>query len=134
MDITALTEYRSSYIGDAANVSQLFYRLPLNDLPISFAIDDEACALTVTYGEPAGEYGKAELEQNLVFNAIAAMALIDNLSEVIYEFPSGSYDISRSQAESVLGAPLSALLTDENWQKKVVEPLADDAFVEQFIE
>ena len=102
MDITALTKYRSAYIGDAANVSQLFYRLPLNDLPISFAI--------------------------------AAMALIDNLSEVIYEFPSGSYDISRSQAESVLGAPLSALLTDENRQKKVVEPLADDAFVEQFIE
>ncbi len=33
MDITALTEYQSAYIGDAANVSQLFYRLPLNDLP-----------------------------------------------------------------------------------------------------
>ena len=70
----------------------------------------------------------------MVFNAIAAMALIDNLAEVIYEFPSGSYEISRSQAESALGAPLSALLTDENWQKKVVEPLADDAFVKHCIE
>lgn len=132
MDLASLTEFQSPYIGDAANVSQLFYRLPLGDFAMQFSIDDEACMLTVAYEDPGRDYDDVNLKRNLAFNAVAAMALIDNLACVKYDFPSKSYTVLRETPESLLGAPLSNLLTSEEWQKKVAEPLREDAFVAKF--
>lgn len=111
-------DYKSPYIGDASNIGNLFWNLPLNNVDMKFEINSETCALTVNYLDTVWNIGEEKVQCDLVYNSVAAMAAIDNLSGITYNFSGESYSFSRKQIEEVFGSPLSELLEQEKWNKR----------------
>ncbi len=133
-DISAVQNYKSPYIGDASNTINLFGVLPLNNLSKKFEIDSDACSLTVNYSDSIGGVAEEKLKRNLIYTSIAAMAAVDNLAKITYNFPDSSYSFGREQVEEVFGTPLSDLLDKEAWSKQVQENLSSADFVGQFFD
>ena len=131
-DISAIEDYRTAYLGDAANVTKLFGALPLNNIPKQFEINSDDCTLTVNYLDTVCDIGEDNVHRDLVYNTVAAMAAIDNLSGITYNFSGDSYSFDRKQMEDVFGAPLSDLLEQGKWSKNVQDKLKDAGFVGQF--
>ena len=131
-DISVVEGFKSPYIGDASNAINLFYALPLSNISMKFQIDPETCTLTVNYLDTVWNIGEEKVYRDLVYNSIAAMAAIDNLNAVRYEFPGESFVFERKQIEYIFGSPLSNLLDKEVWKEQVQTQLTADDFVEQF--
>lgn len=133
-DISAIENRKSSYIGDANNIANLFYSLPLCDISMKFQIDSETCALTVNYLDTVWNIGEEKVQRDLIYNSVAAMAAIDNLSEITYEFSGDSYSFDREQMEDIFGSPLSNLLEEGKWISDVQNKLSSKEFCQQFYE
>lgn len=133
-DITAIKEYRTPYLGNAANVSGLFDQLPLSNVQRKYQIDSEECALTVVYLDTVWNIGEQKVYQDLLYNTVAAMASIDNLSMVTYEFPEYNCSFTRTELEKIFGNNLSSLLNEKVWKEKVQDTIADKDFLKQFYE
>lgn len=133
-DITAIQKFKNPYIGNASNTGNLFYALPLNNVPMTFEIDSKACTLTVIYSDTVQAIGAEKVRRNLIYNSAAAMAAIDNLAGITYRFSDESFSFTRTQFEDVLGSPLSDLLEPERWETDVQEPLASADFVALFFD
>ena len=131
-DITRIEEYKSPYIGNAGNIGNLFWNLPLNNVDMKFEINSEICTLTVNYLDTVGNIGEEKVQRDLIYNSAAAMAAIDNLSGITYNFFGESYSFSRKQIEKVFGRPLSELLEQEKWSSEVQDKLKKADFVGQF--
>lgn len=131
-DITVIKDYQSPYIGDATNVSKLFYALPLNNISMKFEINSEKYSLTVNYLDTVWNIGEEKTHRDLVYNTVAVMAAIDNLSAITYEFSGDSFSFSREQMEKVFGPDLSVLLEADVWKEKVQDQIASIDFVNQF--
>lgn len=128
----SIEDYKNLYIGNASNVGNLFWNLPLNNVDMKFEIDSEACTLTVNYLDTVWNIGEEKVQRDLIYNSVAAMAAIDNLSGITYNFSGDSYSFERTQIEDVFGTPLSNLLEQEKWRNDVQDKLKDTDFVEQF--
>lgn len=133
-DITVIEPYKTPYLGNAVNVSALFEQLPLNNIEKKYEIDSEKCTLTVIYLDTIWNIGEQKVRQDLAYNAVAAMASIDNLSMVTYAFPEYSVSFTREQMEGTFGNSLSSLLDKEIWKEKVQDKIADKDFLKQFYE
>lgn len=133
-DITSIEKYKSSYVGNASNTCNLFQALPLNNVPMKFEIDSEACTLTVNYLDAVRNIGGEKVRRDLIYNSVAAMAAIDNLAGITYHFSDESYSFDRRQIEKVFGGPLSELIEPERWSNEVQEPLKSADFVRQFFD
>lgn len=131
-DITAIEDYRTPYLGNAANVSGLFEQLPLNNVEKKYQIDSEKCSLTISYLDTIWNIGEQKVYQDLLYNAIAAMASIDNLSSITYAFPEYSVSFTRAEMEEIFGNNLSSLLDKKVWKEKVQDKIADKDFLEHF--
>lgn len=132
-DIAVVEDFRSPYVGDASNTSHLFSMLPLREVPFMIQIDSNTCALTVNYLDTVWNLGEEDVRCSLVYNTVAAMAAIDNLSAVTYEFSGDSYAFERAAIEDAFGSPLSALLDDPAlWNERVRDPLGSTDLVDQF--
>lgn len=99
---------------------------------MKFEIDSEACTLTVNYLDTVWNIGEEKVQRDLIYNSVVAMAAIDNLSGITYNFSGDSYSFERTQIEDVFGTPLSNLLEQEKWRNDVQDKLKDTDFVEQF--
>lgn len=130
-DFSAVLAYASPYVGDNSNTVNLFYHLPLGDMPSRFEIENDV-RLCVRYQAAAAEIGTDKVRRDLIYDSAAAFALIDNLSVVCYEFSDGSYVFTRAQMEAVLGAPLSALRDGTAMHDRVQARLEDADFVVAF--
>lgn len=82
-DISAIEDYRTAYLGDANNVRDLFGNLPLNNIPRQFEINSDDCTLTVNYLDTVWNIGEDKVQRDLIYNTVAAMAAIDNLSGIV---------------------------------------------------
>lgn len=133
-DITSIENYRTPYLGNAVNVSELFDKLPLSNVQRKYQIDSEKCVLTVVYLDTIWNIGEQKIYQDLLYNAIAAMASIDNLSEVSYEFPEYSFSFTRAKMEEIFDNDLSSILNEKVWKEKVQDRIANKDFLEQFYE
>ena len=133
-DITSIEEYQTPYIGNANNICNLFYSLPLNNVSMKFEIDSETCSLTVNYLDTVWNIGEEKVQRDLIYNSVAAMAAIDNLSEITYNFSGEDYSFSRKQIENVFGSPLSELLEKEKWSKEVQDNLNSTDFIKKFFD
>lgn len=133
-DISVVEEYKSPYVGDAGNIANLFYSLPLGNVPMEFQIDSENCTLKVDYSEEVQNIGEEKVQRDLIYDTLAAMAAIDNLSGITYGFSDAEYSFDREQMENIFGSSLSELLEPENWENEVHSRLNTKAFVEQFFE
>lgn len=130
-DFSAVAAYASPYVGDNSNTVNLFYHLPLGDVPSRFEIEQDT-QLCVRYQAAAAEIGADKVRRDLIYDSAAAFALIDNLDAVRYEFSDGSYAFTRAQMEAVLGAPLSALRDGSAMHDQVQARLDDADFVASF--
>ena len=133
-DITAIEAYKTPYLGNAANVSGLFDHLPLSNVKRKYQIDSEKCALTIVYLDTVWNIGEQKVYQDLLYNTIAAMASIDNLSMVTYEFPEYNCSFTRAEMEKIFGNNLSSLLNEKVWKEKVHDRIANEDFWEQLYE
>lgn len=133
-DITAVLEYKSPYLGDNSNTVNLFYHLPLNNIATRFEIDGDNRALTVNYLDTVENIGEDKVKRDLIYNATAAMALIDNLDEITFYFSGDTYIFNRDTLKSAFDTDLSALLGQEIWNECVRDKLNDPAFVNSFYE
>lgn len=131
-DISAIEDFKSPYVGNASNVGNLFYALPLNDRSMKFQIDSDTCSLTVRYQDAVQNIGKEKAYRNLLYNSVAAMAAIDNLAAITYEFSDDVISFDRQELELAFGAPLSELLDVTVWEEEVQSRLASSDFVEPF--
>lgn len=130
--IESINSYKSPFMGDASNIGNLFYHLPMNDVAMDFEIHSETYALTINYKDTAENTGKEKVLRNLAYNSIAAMAAIDNLDSITYHFTELSYSFTRKQIEDIFGSPLSNLLEPAVWKEKVQNNLKSKEFIEQF--
>ena len=133
-DISAVENYRTPYIGNASNVAGLFENLPLNNISRKFEINSDDCALTVNYLDTIWNIGEQKVQRDLIYNSVAAMAAIDNLSEITYNFSGDTYSFKRTEIEATFGTSLSNLLEEDTWGKAVQKKLNDADFVKQFFE
>ena len=133
-DITVIEDYRTPYLGNAVNVSALFEHLPLNNINKKYEIDSEKCTITVVYLDTIWTIGEQKVEQDLVYNAVAAMASIDNLSAITYAFPEYSVSFTRTEIEAAFKNNLSSLLDKKIWKEEVQDKIADQDFLRQFYE
>ena len=131
-DITAIEEFENPYVGNVGNTTGLFYALPLNNVSMKFQIDSETCALTVNYLDTVWNIGEEKVQRNLIYNSAAAMAAIDNLSKITYEFSGDSFSFDRAQLEEYFGTPLSDLLDNQRWNDEVQSKLSSEEFCRQF--
>lgn len=132
-DISAALPYQNLYLGDVSNTVNLFYHLPLYQTKTQFEIDSENLGLTVYYFATVDEIGGDTLRRDLVYNAAAAMALIDNLQTIRFELTGAEFAFTREDVQAALGGqPLGELLKGDAWRQTVQQPLAEDAFVNTF--
>ena len=131
-DISAIEDYKTAYLGDANNVRDLFGNLPLNNIPRQFEINSDDCTLTVNYLDTVWNIGEDKVQRDLIYNTVAAMAAIDNLSGITYNFSGDSYSFERTQIEDIFGAPLSNLIEQDKRSNDEQDKLKNTDFVEQF--
>lgn len=131
-DISAVEDFKNPYVGNASNVANLFYSLPLCNVSMEFQIDSEACALTVSYHDTVKNLGEEKVRRDLLYNSIAALAAVDNLAAITYQFSDDVYSFEREEIEAVFGTPLSGLLDQETWTERVQSRLSSADFVEPF--
>lgn len=133
-DIFTIVDYRSAYVGDISNVAGLYQHLPMGNIEKKYELDPDTCTLIVNYLEPTWDIGEEKVRQDLVYNTIAAMASIDNLAAVTYEFPGYTFSFAREQVEEVLGKNLASLLDADRWGTAVQRRITDEEFLEEFYE
>ena len=131
-DITTIEKYKSKYVGNVSNIGNLFDTLPLNNVSKKYEINSKDCTLTVNYLDTVEDVGKQKVQRDLIYNSIAAMASIDNLNAITYNFSGDSYFFSKKQLEEIFKTPLNTLLDKEIWVEQVQKPLNSNTFVEQF--
>ncbi len=131
-DISAIEDYRSAYVGDASNISGLFENLPLNNISKKYEINSDDCTLTVNYLDSIWNIGEEKVQRDLIYNSVAAMAAIDNLAGITYNFSGDSCSFNRKEIEDIFGSSLSNLLLPEKWSEKVQARISSKEFCQQF--
>lgn len=132
-DFESISKYKSKYMGDAPNLINLFYSLPLNDLELTFQLFPEAFAADVNYKEAIDYIDEDRLNMSLIYNATAAFALIDNLETVRFNFKGSSYKVLRADVEEWYGVELHTLTEKNAWKNTVQSRLGDDNYVQSCI-
>lgn len=131
-NVTVIQNFKNSILGDAPNISNLFTLLPLGDVNKKFQIDYEKNRLIVNYLDTVDSIGEEKVGRDLVYNTVAAMATIDNLSTIVYHFSGNEFSFTRTQIERVFGTNLSGLLNEKDWKEKVQCKMGDENFIKQF--
>jgi len=129
-DFARISKYKSSYMGDASNLTGLFYQLPLSDVDMSFKLVPETFTAEVNYKASTSDISDDMLDMALIYNATAAFALIDNLEAVRFNFDGSSFKILRSDVEEWYGVDLQALAEETAWKDKVQGRLNDEGYIQ----
>ena len=125
-DLNRILQYKSKYMGDASNMGNLFQHLPLADIQHTFELQSDVLLAQINYSAESTTLDKVGLNQALFYNSVAAFALIDNLETIIYHFEDTDFQVERADVEQMYGAPLSDLLTLDQWKEKVQDAIAQD--------
>ncbi|KQL46220.1 hypothetical protein AN963_14710 [Brevibacillus choshinensis] len=124
-DLNAILPYKSKYMGDASNLSNLYAHLPLNGVKKTFQLYPEALTLELNYEETVSEVGEESVKAALLYDSVAAFALIDNLQAIRYRFPDATYQMTRLDMQQLFGENLSGLLNQEKWKTDVQDRLKE---------
>lgn len=133
-DFNRLLKFKSRYMGDASNLSNLNLNLPLYEIPRTFQLYPETLTAEINYQDSLTGIEAALFDRALVYNATANFVLVENLETLILNFGKDSFTISRCAVESWYGIELASLQNEARWAEKVQRPLSDRAYVKSFIE
>lgn len=101
----SLFKYKSHYIGDASNVSNLLTELPLSDYKrgLSLATENKPYGLSVNYDLSNADMDMQQVESVLRNNALIMFALIENVDKIAFNTTNATkqqYDYQYSRAEA----------------------------------
>lgn len=128
-DISNVLKYRNKYMGNFSNTANLFYKLPLNNIKMTFELFPDKLTTEVKYKDTITNINGDKVTKALIYNSTVAFALIDNLQVLNYNFTGSSYKVSRSVVEKWYGQDLPGLLKKEEWKSKVQDKLEDSKYV-----
>lgn len=129
-DLQEVLKYRHPYMGNAGNLSNLFYHLPLQKWKTMLQLHSDHLIADIHYSPSMLEEDRELLQQSLIYNATAAFALIDNLQTLRFVIGDETITIERVHVERWYGVKASTLLELSRWQAEVQEKLNDPEYVE----
>ncbi|MBC8532205.1 DUF4825 domain-containing protein [Gehongia tenuis] len=129
-DLGSILPYKSDYMGDAPNISQLLYRLPLADVPVSLELDSEHLWVQVHYEASSSDYKEEKLHQALVYNAAAIFSLIRNVNGVEFSFSDVTYRVARMDLMRNWDISSEELLDPETWKNQLQDRLKRPGFLQ----
>lgn len=121
-DFNEVLSYESKYMGDISNLSSLFSRLPLSDVPHTYELQSEQLKANIIYQKSYADLSRTEQRANLIYTGVASFVLIDNLKTVAFHFEDVTLTINRDTVSSYY-KDLSALKDPETWASQVQTPL-----------
>lgn len=128
-DFKNVLKYKSKYMGDASNITNLNYNLPLCFIARTNELDSDNLKYIINYKESPDEIGMDKVKRDLIYNATANFALIDNLEIIRFNFTGNSYEINRSNIQSLYKDKLSELTVIDKWKENVQQKLNDKEYV-----
>lgn len=133
-DFKDFMEYKDKYMGNASNIINLNYWLPLGNIPRSNEINSDEFEYIINYKETVWGIGEDKVKVDLIYNATANFALIDNLQSITFNFTGDSYSIERIDVQKWYEVNLDDLLDQSVWKNKVQNRLGDKNYVDKFWE
>ncbi|WDV47226.1 DUF4825 domain-containing protein [Clostridiaceae bacterium M8S5] len=127
-DINYILKYKNKYMGNASNIINLYYHLPLADVNKDFEILSNKLTLIVNYKDTVSNIGDEKVKSSLIYNGVASFALIDNLNKIVYNFTGVTYNVVRKDIEKHFG-DLENITDKKIWNKKVRNMLHDKDYV-----
>lgn len=137
--IEQLIRYQNSYVGNNSNTGNLFYALPLSEYGFVFEIDSQNCGVTIDY-HTTDWYGNENLymEKGMVYNAVSAFALIENLEYIRFHFSGSGYVITRESIEENYPEYHQVVteqgIDQEKFDRYVEKKMNDEAFVAEMFQ
>lgn len=128
-DLKSILKYKSKYMGDASNISNLFHTLPLSNEKMYFRLLPDKLTVEVNYEDVSVKINENSIKITLIYNSTAAFALVDNLQQITYNFKDSTYKVMRSDVEKWYGYKLSNLLNCDEWKMRVQNKLKDSKYV-----
>ena len=133
--IDNIIKYKSKYVGDNSNDSNLINNLPLSEYGYVFEIDSENLGLIINYHITDWYINENYyLEKSLVYNSISIFALIDNVEYIDYNFSGKSYKTTRKQVEEFYPNYTDIVdkgLNKSNFNKYLEDKINDDKFIDR---
>ncbi|WP_315121196.1 DUF4825 domain-containing protein [uncultured Clostridium sp.] len=131
-DFKNVLKYKTQYMGDSSNIINLNYSLPLGNIPRTNEINSDKLEYIINYKESVSNIGEEKVKTDLIYNATANFALIDNLEAITFNFTDSSYKITRNDVEDWYKIDLSSLVDETKWSKEVQEKLGEKNYVDEF--
>lgn len=100
--IKELQAFEGMYIGDNVSISHLFDKLPLNEIPHLYRIEENK--LNIDYKETLWYLNDQEnfyTEKNILYNATIAFTCINNMNELTIRFSDHSFNFTREYIDSL---------------------------------
>lgn len=131
-DFKNVIKYKSKYLGDNSNIINLNYVLPLNNVPRTYEIDSKNLEYIINYKEAFENMDEDKVKADLIYNATANFAVIDNLQAITFNFTDKSFKLTRNYMNDWYNDSLSSLLQESKWKTAVQEKLEDKNYVNEF--
>ena len=134
--IDNIIKYKSKYVGDNSNDSNLINNLPLSEYGYTFEIDSENLGLTINY-HITDWYIKDNLylQKSLIYNSVSIISLIDNVEYIEYNFTGNSYKVSRDIIENEYPSFYKIVhnneVNKENFNQFLENKMKDNGFIER---
>ena len=132
--IENIIHYKNQYIGNNSNDSHLIDSLPLAEYGFVFEIDSKNLSLTIDYHITDWYVNeKHYLEKSLLYNSVSIFALIDNVEQIIFNFSSNTYTVSRKQINELYPNFKDIVdneINQNNFNKFLENKMNDNDFVE----
>ncbi|MBY0086085.1 DUF4825 domain-containing protein [Brevibacillus sp. M2.1A] len=129
-DLESILPYKNKYMGATSNLV-MFNHLPLSDFKRTFQLRPEKFTIEIHYEDKTTDIEAKLFKQAMLYNSVAAFALVDNLQTVEYRFADTTIVATRGAIQGLFGEDLASLLTKEKWRTGVQDKLRDDQFVEE---
>ncbi|MGK5506836.1 DUF4825 domain-containing protein [Brevibacillus formosus] len=117
-DLESILPYKNKYMGATSN-PVMFNHLPLSDLKRTFQLRPEKFTIEIHYEEKTTDIEAKLFQQAMLYNSVAAFALVDNLQTVEYRFADTTIVATRVAMQDLFGEDLASLLTKEKWRASV---------------
>lgn len=132
-DLKSILKYKNRYMGNASNIINLFHNLPLSKVGMKFQLFPEKLTLEVSYQDTVLNIGEEKVEVSLIYNSVAAFALVDNLEAIDYNFPDESYKVKREDVEKAYSY-FNDILKENIWENTVQGRLKDKKQVDDLVD
>lgn len=132
-DFSSVLKYKNRYMGNASNLINLNYNLPLCNIERMYQLYPKRLTAEINYKVKPESINRDKLNRVLVYNSTANFVLIDNMKVLKMNFIGASYTITRASVEKWYCTSLKTLRNEKIWKNKVQSKLVDKDYVAKFI-